>query len=130
MSTATAAEAAVPAKPGKKKWVLIAVLAVVLLLAAAGGSAVLLMKKNAQAEAEDEGDGAAGPQAHGAAARDPKVVPVFVPLDTFTVLLSSVTSNPDELPPIRCIPAGTSVWRRGPRPALRPVASTVTSWPS
>jgi len=89
MSTAAAVETAVPAKSGKKKkLVLIIVLASVLLLAVAGGAAVFLMKQKAHAEEEAEGDGTAAPPAHSATARDPKVVPVFVPLDTFTVNLA------------------------------------------
>jgi flagellar FliL protein len=88
MSTAAAVETAVPAKSGKKKLILIIVLASVLLLAAAGGAAVFLMKQKAHAEEEAEDDGTASSQTHTAAVRDPKVVPVFVPLETFTVNLA------------------------------------------
>lgn len=86
MSTAAAVENAVPAKSGKKKLVLIIVVALVLVLAAAGGAAVFLMKKKAHAEEDAEADGAATTQQ--AAKRDPKVVPVFVALDNFTVNLA------------------------------------------
>jgi flagellar FliL protein len=88
MSTATAIEAAVPVKAGKKKLIII-VAALALLLAAAGGGALLWLKK--KAHAEDDADGAAASeQSEGQAAkrRDPNVVPVFVPLDAFTVNLA------------------------------------------
>ena len=89
MSIAAAAEGAVPAKGGKKK-LLIIVLALVLVLAAAGGGLVFWLKARAHAAAlAEEGDGAAE-HAEGKAAhkRDPKEVPVFVPLDNFTVNLA------------------------------------------
>ncbi len=89
MSSAAAVEGAVPAKAGKKK--LIVILAVVLLLLAAGGGGVvfwLKAKAHAAAEAEDADDGAEVAQAGTAPKRDPKVVPVFVPLDPFTVNLA------------------------------------------
>jgi flagellar FliL protein len=88
MSTAAAADAAVPAKSGKKKLILISVLSLVLLLAVTGGAAVFLMNKKALAEEEAEGDGAAAPQTQASMVRDPKVVPMFVPLDSFTVNLA------------------------------------------
>ena len=53
----------------------------VLVLAGGGGAAMLLLKKPA-AEGED-----GEPVAHGVAA-DPKAVPIFVPLDPFTVNLA------------------------------------------
>ncbi len=83
MSTASAADAAAPAK-GKKK--LIVILAVVaLVVAGGGGAAVVLMKKKA-ADAELDAD---GPSAKTKAARhDPKSVPTFAPLDPFTVNLA------------------------------------------
>ena len=89
MSTAAAVEGAPPAKGGKKK-LLIIVLALVLVLAAAGGGLVFWLKARAHAAAlAEEGDGAAE-HAEGKAAhkRDPKEVPVFVPLDNFTVNLA------------------------------------------
>ena len=89
MSSAAAVEGAVPAKAGKKK--LILMLAVVLLLLAAGGGGVVFWLKaraHAAAEAEDADDGAQVARAGAAAKRDPKVVPVFVPLDSFTVNLA------------------------------------------
>jgi flagellar FliL protein len=87
MSTATAIEAAVPVKAGKKKLIII-VAALALLLAAAGGGALLWLKK--KAHAEEDADGATTEQSEGQAAkrRDPNVVPVFVPLDAFTVNLA------------------------------------------
>lgn len=89
MSTAAAVEGAVPAKAGKKK--LIIVLAVVLLLlAAAGGGLVFWLKAKAHAAQEaDEAEAAGEVAGHKAAPkRDPKVVPVFVALDSFTVNLA------------------------------------------
>ena len=89
MSSAAAIEGAVPAKAGRKK--LIVMLAVVLLLLAAGGGGVVFWLKaraHAAAEAEDADDGAPVAQAGAAAKRDPKAVPVFVPLDSFTVNLA------------------------------------------
>jgi flagellar protein FliL len=89
MSTAAAVEGAVPAKSGKKK--LVIVLALVLLLAAAGGGVVYWLKAKAHAaqlaEEEDEA-GEAQPGKVAAPQRDPKVVPVFVALDSFTVNLA------------------------------------------
>jgi flagellar protein FliL len=89
MSTAAAVEGAVPVKAGKKKLIVILV-AVLLLLAAAGGGVVFWLKSKAHAaqEAEDA-DGTAEPAGTRALAkRDPKAVPVFVPLDNFTVNLA------------------------------------------
>ena len=89
MSTAAAVEGTVPVKAGKKKLIIILV-AVLVLLAAAGGGVVYWLKAKAHAaqEAEDAEEMDAAP-AHGAAPkRDPKAVPVFVPLDNFTVNLA------------------------------------------
>jgi flagellar protein FliL len=89
MSTAAAVEGAVPAKGGKKK-LLIIVLALALVLAAGGGALVFWMKARAHAAAlAEENDADAGQaDAHATAKRDPKEVPVFVPLDNFTVNLA------------------------------------------
>lgn len=89
MSSAAAIEGAAPAKGGKKKLILI--LAVVLLLLAAGGGGVvfwLKAKAHAAAEAEEADDGAEAAHGGAAAKRDPKAVPVFVPLEPFTVNLA------------------------------------------
>ena len=89
MSTAAAVEGAAPAKAGKKK--LIIILAVVLLLlAAAGGGVVFWLKAKAHAAqlAEEEEAGVETPGKKAEAKRDPKAVPVFVPLDNFTVNLA------------------------------------------
>ncbi len=86
MSAATAVDAAPPAK-GKKKLIIIiaAVLAVVL---GGGGAALVLMKKKA-ADSEESAEADEGKPAKKAVAkRDPKAVPVFVPLDPFTVNLA------------------------------------------
>ena len=85
---AAAADAPPPAK-GKKKLIII-IAAVAVVLAGGGGAAVFMMKKKAaaaaEAEAEEGGDGHAPAKA--AAKHDPKAVPVFVPLEPFTVNLA------------------------------------------
>jgi flagellar protein FliL len=87
MSAAAAAEAA-PAPKGKKKLILI--IAGVLVLALAGGGAALVMskKKAAAAEAELDAEESPAPVAKQAPKFDPKAVPVFVPLEPFTVNLA------------------------------------------
>ncbi len=89
MSTAATVDGAAPVKSGKKKLILVLALAL-LLLAAGGGGLVLWLKAKAHAAQEaDEADGAgeeAG--AKSSAKRDPKVVPVFAALDSFTVNLA------------------------------------------
>ncbi len=80
--SAAAVAAAPPVKSKKKLIVIVAVL--VLVLAAAGAAAVVLLKKKAQAE--EASDDAAATPAH--AVHDPKAVPLFVPLDPFTVNLA------------------------------------------
>lgn len=84
MATAapTATEAPAPAK-GKKKLVIIIIAAAVLVLAGGGAGAMLLLKKKSAAAEGEDGE----PVAH-AVAHDPKAVPVFVPLDAFTVNLA------------------------------------------
>ena len=86
MSTAEASAADTSPKKsgGKKKLIMLVV--VLLLLAVAGGGAVLLLKKKAAAE-EGEAEGSAQVDEH-AAKRDPKSVPIFVPLEAFTVNLA------------------------------------------
>lgn len=89
MSTAAAVEGAVPVKAGKKKLIVI-VVAALLLLGLAGGGVIFWLKARSHAAAQtEEGDDAAE---HSDAAvahkRDPKEVPVFVPLDNFTVNLA------------------------------------------
>ena len=86
MSTA-AAETPPPAKGKKKLIIIIAVAALV--LAGVGGTAVVLLKKKAadiEAEADTESDSHAPAKA--AVHHDPKNIPVFVPLDPFTVNLA------------------------------------------
>jgi flagellar protein FliL len=83
MSTATA-EGMAP-KKGNKKLIVIGAVAV-LVLALVGVAALLLLKKSPAAEGE-EGDSHA-PAQKAAAPRDPKALPVFVPLDSFTVNLA------------------------------------------
>jgi flagellar protein FliL len=89
MSTAAAVEGAAPAKSGKKKLIIV-LMAVVVLLAAAGGGLLFWLKARAHAaaEAEDAEGTAVAAQGGAAIRRDPKAVPVFVPLDNFTVNLA------------------------------------------
>lgn len=85
MSTAAAAEAPAPAK-GKKK--LIIIIAAVALLVVGGGVGFMMMsKKKADTEEGAEGEKKAPPKV-AAKAHDPKAVPVFVPLEPFTVNLA------------------------------------------
>jgi flagellar protein FliL len=89
MSTAAAVEGAVPVKAGKKKLIVVLV-AALLLLAAVGGGAMFWLKSRAHAQQEAEEAEAGGEVDHAKSApkRDPKAVPVFVPLDNFTVNLA------------------------------------------
>jgi flagellar protein FliL len=87
MSTAAAAEAPVAGKSKKK---LIVIVAAVLLLAIVGGGAAFLMKKKAADAEEDEGVGSAAPSS---VKHDPKLAPVFVPLDVFVVNLADRDSE-------------------------------------
>ncbi len=80
-NTATATDAGAPAK-GKKKLIIIAG-GGVLVLVLAVVAVMMLTKKPAQ---DAEGDEA--PAKAAVAKRDPKAVPVFVPLDPFTVNLA------------------------------------------
>ena len=89
MSATATTEVPPPAKGKKKLIIIIAIVAVV--LAGAGGAAVFMMKKQAAAEAAAaDGDGAADEHAPApsAAKHDAKAVPVFAPLDPFTVNLA------------------------------------------
>ncbi len=93
-AAAAATEVAPVAPKSKKKLIIIIAGVVTLLLAVGAGGAVLLMKKKASAEAEaaetaDSGADARSPAASPPVAKhDPKSVPVFVPLDPFTVNLA------------------------------------------
>jgi flagellar FliL protein len=90
MSSAVAAEAPPAAPPKGKKKLIIIIAAVALVLVAGGGGAAFMMKKKADAAAaaEAEGEGGEHAPAHDKASHDPKAVPVFVPLDPFTVNLA------------------------------------------
>jgi flagellar protein FliL len=94
MSTAaTAVEAPPPPAKGKKKLIIIIAAVAALVLAGGGGAAFFLMKKKATAEAEADSEAAAADgeshaPAKAAAKHDPKALPVFVPLDPFTVNLA------------------------------------------
>ncbi len=85
----TAAVDAAPPKKGNKKLIII-IGAVVAVLLIGGGVAVMMMKKSAAAAeaaaAEEEGGAPAAKSK--AAAKDPKHLPVFVPLEPFTVNLA------------------------------------------
>ena len=85
MSTATATDAAPPAK-GKKKLIIMAgggVLVVVLALVA-----FLMLGKKPPPDEEAAADADAKPAAAAVPKFDPKAVPIFVPLDPFTVNLA------------------------------------------
>ena len=85
MSTAAATDAAPPAK-GKKKLIIMAgggALVVVLALVA-----VLMMGKKPPPDEEGGAEASAKPAAAAAPKFDPKAVPIFVPLDPFTVNLA------------------------------------------
>lgn len=94
MSTAAAAaDAADSAKPKNnlKKIILLAV-AGLLVVGAVGGGVVYYLKKKQAAAAEESAEGgdeavASGPK------RDPKAVPVFVPMEPFTVNLSDKNAD-------------------------------------
>jgi flagellar protein FliL len=81
MSTATATDAGAPAK-GKKKLIIIAGGGVLVLVLAVVGVMMMTKKPPADDEAHE------GPAKAAVAKRDPKAVPVFVPLDPFTVNLA------------------------------------------
>ncbi len=95
MSAAPAAAQAeaLPAK-GKKKLIIIIATAV-LVLGGGGGAAMVLLKKKVDPDAEGAEDHAPAKGAAQAAGakRDPKAVPVFVPLDPFTVNLADRTAE-------------------------------------
>ena len=84
MSAAAVADAT-PPKKGKKK--LLVILGIVLLLVAGGAVAVVMIKRAQAAAAEADGEGGTAkgqPQEH----VESKAVPIFVPLDSFTVNLA------------------------------------------
>jgi flagellar protein FliL len=85
-SPAVDAKSASPPKSKKKLFIIIA--AVTALVLMGGGGAVVMMKKKAaeQAEADAEDDGHGSKTA--AVKHDPKAVPIFAPLDPFTVNLA------------------------------------------
>ncbi len=88
MSAAPAAQAAAPPAKGKKK-LIIMVAAAVLVLGLGGGAAMVLMKKKADPDAEASDERVPAKAEHAKASpHDPKAVPVFVPLDPFTVNLA------------------------------------------
>ncbi len=89
MSTAaaTATDAPAPAKGKGKKKLIIIIAAAVLVLALGGVAAMMLMKKKAVDADAEEGDDHA-PVKTAVSKHDPKAVPVFVPLDPFTVNLA------------------------------------------
>lgn len=89
MSTAATQVEAPPAPKSNKK--LIVILAVVLLLVVAGGvgAFVYLQQQKARAEAQADDEDAPAPKAAAKEVKkDPKALPVFMPLDPFTVNLA------------------------------------------
>lgn len=82
-AAAAAAPEAVPRK-GKKKLIVALAVAVLLLVLAGGGALWWLATSAASADDEDTEDGAGRVEQKA----DPKAVPTFVPLDTFTVNLA------------------------------------------
>ncbi len=86
MSTAAAAEAPAPAK-GKKKLIIIIAAVAALVLVGGGVGFMMMSKKKADSEERADGEEKAPPKA-AAKAHDPKAVPVFVPLEPFTVNLA------------------------------------------
>jgi flagellar FliL protein len=92
MSTAAAVEPPPPAPKGKKKKLLIIIAAVAaLVLVGGGGGAYFLLKKKPAAEADAEAEPGSSEEAAPAKAaskHDAHAVPVFVPLDPFTVNLA------------------------------------------
>lgn len=86
MSTAAAAEAPSPAK-GKKKLIIIIIAAAALVLVGGGVGFMVLSKKKADTEEQAEGEDKA-PVKVAAKAHDAKSVPIFVPLEPFTVNLA------------------------------------------
>lgn len=89
MATEPAPEAAAaPAKGGKKKLFIIIGVAVLVLGLAGGGAAFYVAQKNKAAREAEEAEAEAEVKTAKAAKRDPKSVPVFVPLDPFTVNLA------------------------------------------
>jgi len=87
-----AAEAAPPPAQGKKKLLLIVVAVALLLAAGGGGAAFWMLKKNADTVAEaDAGDGGDDDTADARPKKkkgDKQHLPVFLPMDLFTVNLA------------------------------------------
>ena len=86
MSSAAAAEAPAPAK-GKKKLIIMIAVAALVLVGGGGVGFMLMSKKKADTEEQADGETKAAPKVV-AKAHDPKAVPVFVPLEPFTVNLA------------------------------------------
>jgi flagellar protein FliL len=93
MSTAAVADALPPNK-GKKKKLILIIAAVAVLVLGGGGAALFVMKKNAAAaalaaeEEGEDGDAVAHKKPAKGDKNDPKLLPVFVPLEPFTVNLA------------------------------------------
>ncbi len=96
MSTAAAENNEVVEAPPKrslgKKKLLVLLAAALLRVAVAGGGLVFYLKKK-RAAAEAEAEAPAQAESVEAAKRDPKVVPTFVPLETFTVNLADTEAE-------------------------------------
>ena len=91
MSTAAAAEPADAPKPkGNLKKILLIALAAVVVLGGAGAGVLVFLKKK-QAAAEQAAEAAEEPEP--GSRRDPKVLPVFVPMEPFTVNLADKNAD-------------------------------------
>lgn len=87
MSTAAAAEATPAPAKGKKKLIII-IAAAALVLVGGGVGFMMMSKKKADTEEHAEGEEKKPAPKVVAKAHDPKAVPVFVPLEPFTVNLA------------------------------------------
>jgi flagellar FliL protein len=92
MSAAAAAPAGdTPPKKGKKKMIIIILVVVVVLALAAGGGVVFLKMRQADRDAQADGEDSAHVEKKPKKEKkkeDPHAVPVFVPLDPFVVNLA------------------------------------------
>ena len=94
MATEAAPVDATPVKRGKKKLFIIIGVVVVVLGLLGGAAAVFISQKNKAArEAEEAAEAETDAKPAKGGKRDPKQVPVFVPLDPFTVNLADRESD-------------------------------------
>jgi flagellar protein FliL len=89
MSAASPAiDAKLASSPKSKKKLFIIIAAVAALVLLGGGGAAFMMKKKAAEQAEAEADDEGHSSQAAAPKHDPKAVPIFAPLDPFTVNLA------------------------------------------